>query len=70
MCQKKVSSQKIFHLMKEKHETPAEFSRATGIPQNTISNWKSRNGGVSLQNAIVIAEHFQVDLTDLLSESK
>lgn len=60
--------QKIARLMEEKHETPAEFSRATGIPQNTISNWKSRNGGVSLQNALVIADHFGISVTELLKK--
>lgn len=35
-------SDMVFNLLSERNETAAELSRATGISQNTISNWKKR----------------------------
>lgn len=54
-------------LMQEHGETPADLSRATGIPQNTISNWKARGGGVSIANMARIASHYGLTLEQLMN---
>ena len=35
-------SGKIFELIREKGMTQKEFGKRTGIPQSTISDWKSK----------------------------
>lgn len=54
-------------LMKEHGETAADLSRATGISEALISMWKKRSGGgISLPNALKIAEHYQIPITELM----
>ena len=53
-------------LMKENNETPADLSRATGIPQNTISNWKARGKGMSAENILKITSHYGISAEDFL----
>lgn len=63
--------QVLAKLMKEHNETPADLSRATGISEALLSTWKKRaerNGKMSLQNAIKIADHYGIPITELLKE--
>lgn len=41
---------------------PADVSRATGIRQSTLSNWKTRNTALSTKHAKTIADYFGVSL--------
>lgn len=56
-------------LMRERGETAADLSRATGISEAQISMWKKRNGGMSAKNAVKIAEHFGISVAELVTES-
>jgi len=53
-------------LMAEHNESPADLSKATGISQALLSMWKKREGGMSLENAMKIAEHYEIDVRDLI----
>lgn len=54
-------------LMKQRNETQAMLSRATGIPQNTISNWKARNKGMSFANMLKIAQHYDLTVEEFVA---
>lgn len=58
--------QVLAKLMSEHGEKPADLSRATGISEAQISMWKKREGGMSLKNALIIAEHYKISVSDLM----
>lgn len=47
--------------------TVAEFSRATGIAQSTLANWKKRNGMISGKYAKTVADFFGVSVDFLMT---
>lgn len=55
-------------LMNDHGEKPADLSRATGISEALISTWKKRNGKMSLPNAIKVADHYGIEVKELLGE--
>lgn len=44
----------------------ADVSRATGISQSVFSNWRKRNSKLSAENAIKIADYFDVTVGFLM----
>lgn len=63
--------QRLVKLMEEHNETPAELSRATGISEALISTWKKRaikNGKMSIDNAVKIADHYSISVSELMKE--
>lgn len=44
----------------------ADVSRATGISQSVFSNWKKRNSKLSAENAMKIADYFNVTVGFLM----
>ena len=44
----------------------ADVSRATGISQSVFSNWRKRNSKLSAENAIKIADYFNVTVGFLM----
>ena len=42
--------------------SPADVSRATGIRESTLSNWKVRGTKLSAKNATIIASYFGVSV--------
>lgn len=54
-------------LCEQRGVTVAEVSRATGIAQSTLSNWKKRRNNLSAANAKKIADYFGVDVGFLMS---
>lgn len=56
---------KLFEILKERGVSAAELSRATGIEQSTLSNIKKRNSGLSLENALRIADFLKIDVREL-----
>ena len=46
----------------------AEVSKATGINQSTLSNWKKRNNYISGKNAQLIADYFGVSVGYLMGK--
>ena len=49
-------------LLELKGVTVADVSRATGISQSTLSNWKKRRNKISASNAEKLAEYFGVSV--------
>ena len=47
--------------------TVADVSRATGIGQSTLSNWKARRNLLSAKNAQIIADFFGVSVDYLMT---
>lgn len=54
-------------LLKRKGVTVADVSRATGINQSTLSNWKVRNNLLSGKNAQKVADYFGVTVDYLMT---
>lgn len=54
-------------LLERDHVTVADVSRATGINQSTLSNWKRRNNLISGKNAQLIADYFGVSVDYLMN---
>lgn len=56
---------KIERLLKEKGVTVAEMCASTGIRQSVMSNLKSREGNLSFENAVKVADYLGIDLSEL-----
>lgn len=50
----------------EKGLSVADVSRATGINQSTLSNWKSRKNIISAKNGALIAEFLGISMDELM----
>lgn len=50
--------------------TAADVSKATGIRQSTLSNWKKRNNLLSGEKARIIADYFGVSVDFLMTGNK
>ena len=57
-------------LLRERGVTVADVSRATGIRQSTLSNWKKRGNKLSAKNAELIADFFDVSVDFLMGRPK
>jgi len=57
--------EKFEELLKENNVTVAEVSKATGIRQSTLSNWKRRKGNLNVVNTQKIADFFGVTTKEL-----
>lgn len=57
-------------LLKERGVTVAEVSRATGIAQTTMSNWKKRNNMLNPRNLQKIADYFGVSMDYMMGQTK
>lgn len=55
-------------LLEKFQETPADVAKDTGISESIFSNWKTRNGGLSIGNLAKIAKHFNVSIEYFLKE--
>lgn len=53
---------KYLELLQKCNETTADVSRDTEIPESVFSNWKSRNGALSVDNLAKVARHFKVPI--------
>ncbi len=53
---------KYAELLKEHNETTSDVSKDTGISESIFSNWKSRNGALSVENLAKVAKHFKVPI--------
>jgi transcriptional regulator with XRE-family HTH domain len=49
-------SERIFKLMEEREVTQMEFSKATGIAQSTISDWKRKKTNPSADKIMIICK--------------
>lgn len=60
-------SERIFKILEEKKMTQTEFSKRTGIPCSTISEWKSKKTNPSTDKIIDICAALEVTTDQLLS---
>ncbi len=60
-------SERIFRILKEKKMTQSEFSKRTGIPCSTISEWKSKRTNPSAEKIMDICAALEVTPEQLLS---
>ncbi len=60
-------SERIFKILKEKKMTQTEFSKRTGIPCSTISEWKSKRTNPSAEKIMDICAALEVTPEQLLS---
>lgn len=63
-------SQRIFELLNEKKMTQKEFSKQTGIPQSTISDWRKKNTNPTSDKILIICEVLDITPYELLSGVK
>jgi transcriptional regulator with XRE-family HTH domain len=61
--------ERILQLVKEKGFTQMEFSRLTGIPQSTMSSWRSRKQNPGMDKLQIICDVLDVDPFFLISGS-
>lgn len=57
--------QKIEKLLEERHMSVYKLSKLTGIPSNTLYNYKIRNSVMPFINVCKIADALNVKLDDL-----
>lgn len=63
-------SGKIFELIKEKKMTQKEFGKRTGIPQSTISDWKSKKLNPASDKILIICDVLEVSPYELLGAAE
>ena len=62
-------SERIFKLMEEREIAQTDFSKATGIAQSTISDWKRKKTNPASDKIMVICEVLGVSPYDLLQDT-
>lgn len=62
-----IISEKIFEILKRKGMKQKEFSEKTGIPQSTISDWKSKKLNPASDKIMLICSVLNVSPYELLS---
>ena len=60
-------SERIFEILQKKKMTQKEFSKKTGIPQSTISDWKSKKLNPASDKILIISDVLDVSPNFLLS---
>ena len=63
-------SEKIFKLLQEKGMTQKAFALRTGIPQSTISDWKSKQLNPASDKILIICDVLGVTPYELLGGSE
>lgn len=54
--------EKYLALLKQTGESTYQVSKATGIPQSTLSNWKSGRSNPKTEKLKKLADHFGVSI--------
>ena len=60
-------SERIFEILQKKKMTQKEFSNRTGIPQSTVSDWKSKKINPASDKILIISDVLDVSPYFLLS---
>ena len=58
---------RVLDLIKAQGMTQKEFAEKTGIPQSTISDWRSKGINPNIDKIMVISEVLGISVEDLLS---
>ena len=61
-------SENIFSLLKEKGMSQKDFSKKTGIPQSTISDWKGKKINPAADKILIISKVLDADPAEILGE--
>ena len=61
---------RIIELIKEKGMSQKEFSKKTGIPQSTISDWKGKGLNPNVDKIMIICDVLDISPQDLLSSEE
>ncbi len=61
-------SDRIFAVLKEKGISQKEFSRQSGIPESTISDWKKKGNTPKAESILAICRTLEIPVYDLLSD--
>ncbi len=64
-----IISERIFKIMEERGMSQIEFSKATGIAQSTISDWKRKKTNPAADKIMVICEVLGVTPYDVLQDT-
>ncbi len=67
--QKMTISERIFKLMEEREIAQTDFSKATGIAQSTISDWKRKKTNPSADKIMIICKVLKVTPYELLQDT-
>lgn len=62
-------SERIFKLMEEREISQLDFSKATGIAQSTISDWKRKKTNPSADKIMIICKVLNVTPYELLQDT-
>ena len=62
-------SERIFKLMEEREIAQTDFSKATGIAQSTISDWKRKKTNPSADKIMIICKVLNVTPYELLQDT-
>lgn len=65
-----IISERIFNIMEERNISQIEFSRATGISQSTISDWKRKKTNPASDKIMKICKVLDVSPYELLQDSE
>ncbi|MBR3310656.1 MAG: helix-turn-helix transcriptional regulator [Solobacterium sp.] len=60
--------EKIFEVLKEKGMTQREFSRRTGIPPTTVSDWKGKKVNPNAEKIMAICHALEITPYELFGE--
>ena len=60
--------EKLEQLMAENNERPVDVSRATGVSQSVLSDWKRGVCFPKVDKLMKIAEHFGVAIDEFIKE--
>ena len=67
--QKMTISERIFKLIEEREITQNDFSKATGIAQSSISDWKRKKTNPSADKIMIICKVLKVTPYELLQDT-
>ena len=62
-------SERVFKLMEEREIAQTDFSKATGIAQSTISDWKRKKTNPSADKIMIICKVLNVTPYELLQDT-
>lgn len=60
---------KIKELRKKEGLSQTEFAQIIGVSMRTVQNWEANNTDITVRNAQIIAEKFNIDVAQLLGNS-
>ncbi len=63
-------SENLFRILREKEMSQKEFSKLSGIPESTISDWKRKGKTPGIDKLLIISKTLNVSISDLLADGE